>query len=179
MAIPILDVGCGVSVDLNSALSTIDNMINDILNGIDDITGAIADAVSSAIDALGTALGKMLPDLSGLIPDISFSAAVEALFDLIEGTLEYAAKLAELVLQFGEAILGAGLSIFDLIADAAAGLLDGLDPCSLIPEFKKGADGTVNKTPNNVGFSTEAAVKEEKTGLATTATITKPVGLLQ
>ena len=30
MAIPILDVGCGISKDLNSALSTIDDMINDI-----------------------------------------------------------------------------------------------------------------------------------------------------
>jgi len=175
----LITIGCGVSSDLSDALSAFDDMIHDIINGILDITGAVADAIGSIFNDIWGALGKMLPDLSGLIPDISFSAAVEALFDLIEGTLEYAAKLAELVLQFGEAILGAGLSIFDLIADAAAGLLDGLDPCSLIPEFKKGADGTVNKTPNNVGFSTEAAVKEEKTGLATTATITKPVGLLQ
>ena len=28
MAIPILDIGCGISKDLNSALSTIDDMIN-------------------------------------------------------------------------------------------------------------------------------------------------------
>jgi hypothetical protein len=163
----LLTIGCGVSIDLVDSLEKLDDMIADILNGIGDITGAIADAVASALDDIGTALGKMLPDISDLIPDISFQAGVEALLGFIKGTAQYAAKLAELILQFGEAILAAGLNIFDLIADAAAGLLKGFDPCSLIPEFKKGADGAVNKTPNNVGFSTEAAVKEEKTGLAT------------
>ena len=175
----LLTIGCGVSVDLVDALEKVDDMIADILNGIGDITGAIAAAVASALDDIGTALGKMLPDISDLIPDISFQAGIEALLGFVKGTLEYAAKLAELVLQFGEAILGAGLNIFDLIADAAAGLLKGFDPCSLIPEFKKGADGTTKKTPNNVGFSTEPAVKEVKTGLVTVARITKPVGLLQ
>ena len=49
---PIIAVGCGVSADLNDALSQVDNVITDILNGIGDITGAIASAVSSAIDAV-------------------------------------------------------------------------------------------------------------------------------
>ena len=175
----LLTTGCGVSADLVDSLSQLDDMIADILSGIGDITGAIADAVASALDDIGVALGKMLPDISDLIPDISFQGGITALLGFAEGSLEYLAKLAELTLQFGEAILGAGLSIFDMVADAAAGLLDGLDPCSLIPEFKKGADGTTKKTPNNVGFSTEPAVKEVKTGLVTVARITKPVGLLQ
>ena len=85
---PIIAVGCGVSADLNDALSLVDNLITDILNGIEDITGAIASAVSSAIDAVGVALGKMLPDLSGIIPNISFSAGIEELLDLVEGSLE-------------------------------------------------------------------------------------------
>ena len=114
---PIIAVGCGVSADLNDALSQVDNVITDILNGIGDITGAIASAVSSAIDAVGVALGKMLPDLSGIIPSISFSAGIEELLDLVEGSLEYAAKLAQLTLQFGQSILDAGLNIFDMIAE--------------------------------------------------------------
>jgi len=158
--IPLLDVGCGASVDLNFALSTIDNMINDILNGIGDITGAIADAVSSAIDALGTALSKMIPDLSGLIPDISLSGAIEGLLGLVEGSLGYLAKLAEITLQFGEAILGAGLNLFDMIADAAGALLKGLNPCSALPiDLAITPSGVVPK-PFSTSFSKLAAVPE-------------------
>jgi hypothetical protein len=174
MAIPILDVGCGVSVDLNSALSTIDNMINDILNGIDDITGAIADAVSSAIGELGTALSKMLPDLSGLIPDISLSGAIEGLLGLVEGSIGYLAKLAEITLQFGEAILGAGLNLFDMIADAAGALLKGLNPCSALPtDLALTAAGVVPK-PFNISFPTEAALAEIIAPKAIVNNITKP-----
>jgi hypothetical protein len=141
---PIIAVGCGISADLSAALSSVDNLITDILNGIEDITGAIADAVSSALDAVGVALGKMLPDLSGIIPSINFSAGIESLLGLVEGSLEYAAKLAELILDFGEAILGAGLNIFDMIADAAGALLKGLNPCgALKKDFSKAADGSV------------------------------------
>jgi len=162
MAIPILDIGCGASINLNSALSTLDNMINDILNGIEDITGAIADAVSSAISALGTALGGMLPDLSSLIPDISFSAGIDALLGFAEGSLGYLAKLAELTLQFGKAILNAGLNIFDMIADAALAFLKGLDPCSaLSDDFSIGADGVAKASAAAVKLAEEAGIKEE------------------
>ena len=162
MAIPILDIGCGASVNLNSALSTIDNMINDLLNGIEDITGAIADAVASAIGELGTALGSMLPDLSSLIPDISFSAGIDALLGFAEGSLEYLAKLAELTLQFGEAILNAGLNIFEMIADAAGAFLKGLDPCSaLSDDFSIGADGVAKAAAAAVKLAEEPAEKEE------------------
>jgi len=172
--IPILDVGCGVSAYLNSALSTIDNMINDILNGIDDITGAIADAVSSAIGELGTALSKMLPDLSGLIPDISLSGAIEGLLGLVEGSIGYLAKLAEITLQFGEAILGAGLNLFDMIADAAGALLKGLNPCSALPtDLALTATGVVPK-PFNIAFSTVAGIAEIAAAKAIVNNITKP-----
>ena len=151
--IPILDIGCGSSVDLNSALSTVDNMINDMLNGIGDITGAIANAVSSALGELGTALGKMLPDLSDLVPDISFSAGIDALLGFVEGSLGYLAKLAELTLQFGKAILNAGLNIFDMIADAALAFLKGLDPCSaLSDDFSIGADGVAKASAAAVKY---------------------------
>jgi len=141
---PIIAVGCGVSADLSAALSAVDNVITDILNGIGDITGAIADAVSSALDAVGVALGKMLPDLSGIIPNISFSEGVEALLDLVEGSLEYAAKLAQLTLQFGQSIIDAGLNIFDMIADALSAKLKGLNPCgALASDFSAAPDGSV------------------------------------
>ena len=173
----IIPTGCGVSLDLTDSLTKVDDMINDILNGIGDATGAIADAVAAALGNLEVSLGKMLPDISGLIPDISFQAGIEALLGFVKGTLEYAAKLAELVLQFGEAILGAGLNIFDLIADAAAGLLKGFDPCSLIPEFKKGANGAITKTPNNVGNAKKEAVYEPKPDGSTLTRVTKSVSL--
>lgn len=173
--IPILDVGCGVSVNLNSALSTIDNMINDILNGIDDITGAIADAVSSAIGELGTALGKMIPDLSGLIPDISLSGAIEGLLGLVEGSVEYLAKLAEITLQFGEAILEAGLNLFDMVADAAGALLKGLNPCSALPtDLALTAAGVVPK-PFNISFPTVAGIAEIAAPKVIFNRITKPI----
>ena len=161
MAIPILDVGCGISTNLNSALSTIDDMINDIINGIGDITGAIASAVSSAIGDLGTALGKMLPDISGLIPDISLSSGIEGLLDLVEGSVAYLAKLAELTLQFGESLLSAGLSIFDMVADALAAKLKGLNPCSaLSTDFALSADGVVKEAAAAISFASVAAPVE-------------------
>jgi len=158
---PIIAVGCGVSADLSAALSSVDNLITDILNGIGDITGAIADAVSSALDAVGVALGKMLPDLSGLIPNISFSAGIESLLDLVEGSLEYAAKLAQLIFQFGESILSAGLNIFDMIADAASAFLKGLNPCgALASDFSAAPDGSVVAKEIKAQFA-----KGEKAGL--------------
>jgi len=164
MAIPILDIGCGISKDLNSALSTIDDMINDIINGIGDITGAIADAVSSALDAVGIALGKMLPDLSGIIPSISFSEGIEALLDLVEGSLEYAAKLAQLTLQFGQSIIDAGLNIFDMIADALSAKLKGLNPCgALASDFNLTPSGSVVAKVTKAQFA-----KGEKAGLVET-----------
>ena len=174
MAIPILDIGCGISKDLNSALSTIDDMINDIINGIGDITGAIADAVSSALDALGTALGKMLPDISSLIPDISLSGAIEGLLGLVEGSLEYLAKLAEITLQFGQFILDSGFNLFDMIADAALAFLKGLNPCSALPiDASIGADGVAKEAPAAVGYGQVAAKKEPKKKKADFGTINK------
>jgi len=174
MAIPILDVGCGISKDLNSALSTIDDMINDILNGIGDITGAIADAVSSALDAVGVALGKMLPDISSLIPDISLSGAIEGLLGLVEGSLEYLAKLAEITLQFGKFILDSGLNLFDMIADAALAFLKGLNPCSALPiDASIGADGVAKAAPAAIGYGQVAAKKEPKKKKANYGTINK------
>ena len=174
MAIPILDIGCGISKDLNSALSTIDDMINDIINGIGDITGAIADAVSSALDALGTALGKMLPDISSLIPDISLSGAIEGLLGLVEGSLEYLAKLAEITLQFGQFILDSGFNLFDMIADAALAFLKGLNPCSALPiDASIGADGVAKEAPAAVGYGQVAAKKEPKKKKADYGTINK------
>ena len=168
MAIPILDVGCGVSTNLNFALSTIDDMINDILNGIGDVTGAIASAVSTAIGDLGTALGKMLPDISGIIPDISLSAGIESLLDLVEGSVEYLAKLAELTLQFAESLLAAGLSIFDMVADALAAKLKGLNPCSaLSTDFALSADGVVKEAAAAISFPTIAALGERKADIPT------------
>jgi hypothetical protein len=174
MAIPILDVGCGISKDLNSALSTIDDMINDILNGIGDITGAIADAVSSALDAVGVALGKMLPDISSLIPDISLSGAIEGLLGLVEGSLEYLAKLAEITLQFGKFILDSGFNLFDMIADAALSFLKGLNPCSALPiDASIGADGVAKAAPAAIGYGQVAAKKEPKKKKANYGTINK------
>jgi len=174
MAIPILDVGCGISKDLNSALSTIDDMINDILNGIGDITGAIADAVSSALDAVGVALGKMLPDISSLIPDISLSGAIEGLLGLVEGSLEYLAKLAEITLQFGKFILDSGFNLFDMIADAALAFLKGLNPCSTLPiDASIGADGAAKKSAAGIGYGNVAAKEEPKKPKANYGTINK------
>ena len=161
---PIIAVGCGVSADLSAALSSVDNLITDILNGIGDITGAIADAVSSALDAVGVALGKMLPDLSGIIPSISFSAGIEELLDLVEGSLEYAAKLAQLTLQFGQSILDAGLNIFDMIADALSAKLKGLNPCgALASDFNLTPSGSVVTKVTKAQFA-----KGEKAGLTET-----------
>ena len=174
MSIPILDIGCGISKDLNAALSTIDDMINNIINGIGDITGAIADAVSSALDALGTALGKMLPDLSSLIPDISLSGAIEGLLGLVEGSLGYLAKLAEITLQFGKFILDAGFNLFNMIADAALAFLKGLNPCSALPiDAAIGADGVAKEAPAAIGYGQVAAKKETKKKKADYGTINK------
>ena len=174
MSIPILDIGCGISKDLNAALSTIDDMINNIINGIGDITGAIADAVSSALDALGTALGKMLPDISSLIPDISLSGAIEGLLGLVEGSLEYLAKLAEITLQFGKFILEAGFNLFDMIADAALAFLKGLNPCSALPiDASIGADGVAKEAPAAIGYGQVPAKKEKKKKKTDYGTINK------
>jgi len=160
----LITIGCGVSSDLSDALSAFDDMIHDIINGILDITGAVADAIGSIFNDIWGALGKMLPDLSGLIPDISFSAAVEALFDLIEGTLEYAAKLAEIVLQFGRAILDAGLNIFDMIADALSAFLKGLNPCSALEKDFSIIDGAATEVAPAISCSTIGAVGEFPAG---------------
>jgi hypothetical protein len=105
----------------------------------------------------------MLPDLSGIIPSISFSAGIEELLDLVEGSLEYAAKLAQLTLQFGQSILDAGLNIFDMIADALSAKLKGLNPCgALKKDFSKTADG-VKTLVTKAQFA-----KGEKAGLTET-----------
>ena len=63
---------------------------------------------------------------------------------MVEGSLEYAAKLAQLTLQFGQSILDAGLNIFDMIADALSAKLKGLNPCgALASDFSAAPDGSV------------------------------------
>ena len=71
-----------------------------------------------------------------------------------------------------------GLNILDLVADGAAALLEGLDPCSVITNLTMNTDGDITSRPNGIATATVAALPETKTGLATKTIITKPVGLL-
>ena len=169
---------CGTSLDLTSILSQIDDIFGDILAGLEDVAGTVISALESAMESLASTLSSLMPDISDLIPDINFQAEMSGLLKMVSGSLEYLAKLAELTLKFGEKLLEMGLNILDLVADGAAALLKGLDPCSIIPNLTINADGVIASRPNGIATATEAAVVEVKTGLATVTTITKPVGLL-
>ena len=65
-----------------------------------------------------------------------------------------------------------GLNILDLVADGAAALLEGLDPCSVITNLTMNADGDITSRPNGIATATVAALPETKTGLATKTIIT-------
>ena len=169
---------CGTSLELTSILSQIDDIFGDILAGLEDVAGTVISALESAMESLASALGSLIPDISDLIPDISFQAEMTGLLNLVEGSLEYITKLAELTLKFGGKLLEMGLNILDLVADGAAALLEGLDPCSVIPNLTQNVAGDITSRANAIATATEAAVVETKTGLATVTKITKPVGLL-
>ena len=92
---------CGTSLELTSILSQIDDIFGDILAGLEDVAGTVISALESAMESLASALGSLIPDISDLIPDISFQAEMTGLLNLVEGSVAYLAKLAELTLKFG------------------------------------------------------------------------------
>ena len=169
---------CGAGAELTSILSKVDDIFADILAGLEDTAGSVIAALESAMDSLASTLSSLMPDISDLIPDISFQAEMSGLLKMVSGSLEYLAKLAELTLKFGETLLGMGLNILDLVADGAAALLKGLDPCSVIPNLTQNAAGEIASRPNAIATATEAAVVEVQTGLVTKTKITRTTTLL-
>ena len=106
---------CGTSLELTSILSQIDDIFGDILAGLEDVAGTVISALESAMESLASALGSLIPDISDLIPDISFQAEMTGLLNLVEGSVAYLAKLAELTLKFGGKLIEMGLNILDLL----------------------------------------------------------------
>jgi hypothetical protein len=73
--------------------------------------------------------------------------------------------------SWGEGLEKQGIDL-DKLLDALDGKGD-LDPCALIPNLQKGADGLITMAPNMPTFPTEGALKEIKSEISASATEAK------
>jgi len=159
---------CGANPELNTALSKIDDLKNEIVSKVDSLASEAASAFETGLADVKAGLDGLALDLPEL-PDVNFQSELTGLINdvdrtTIQGIAAFNTKLAQLELDFGDTLKEKGLSLDTLITDATTKLSSGGNLCELAPniEIPAGSSGT--------GVTTE---EKEERGSGTSITISE------
>ena len=160
---------CGANPELNTALSKIDDLKNEIASKVDSLASEAAAAFETGLADVKSGLDGLAIDLPE-IPPINFQSELTGLINdidktTIQGIAAFNAKLATLELDFGNTLKEKGLTLDSLITESTTKLSGGGNICDLVPniDIPAGNSGT--------GVTTEEI--EERVSNAATLTLTQ------
>ena len=158
---------CGANPELNTALSKIDDLKNEIASKVDSLASEAAAAFESKLADVKAGLDGLAIDIPE-IPSVNFQSELTSLINdvdktTIQGIAAFNSKLALLEKDFGDTLKEKGLTLDSLVTDATTKLSGGGNICDLVPnlEIPSSASGT--------GVTTQE-IEERGTGTSVTLT---------
>ena len=158
---------CGANEELNTALSKIEDLKNEISAKANSLASEASAAFESKLTEVKAGLDGLAIDIPE-IPAVNFQSEITSLINDVDkttaqGILAFNAKVAQLKQDFGDTLKEKGLTLDSLVTDATTKLSGGGNICDLVPnlEIPSSASGT--------GITTQE-IEERGTGTSVTLT---------
>jgi len=158
---------CGANEELNTALSKIEDLKNEISAKANSLASEASAAFESKLTEVKAGLDGLAIDIPE-IPAVNFQSEITSLINDVDkttaqGILAFNAKVAQLKQDFGDTLKEKGLTLDSLVTDATTKLSGGGNICDLVPnlEIPSSASGT--------GVTTQE-IEERGTGTSVTLT---------
>ena len=154
---------CGANAEFNSVQSKFESLLSDAVSGLESTASSLSSTLDSAVTSLTTDLRDLMPEVPSL-PDVNLQSLLTSLSSLTPGTPEYITLLAEITTKFGTELAAAGHTLETLITNARTQIEGGGDLCSVVPNFKKAADGLTDAVEEaKISKQSTVDALEEKT----------------
>ena len=143
---------CGASEEFNKLASQFSSIKDSLQGSLEGEIDALKSELTASLAVLEADIKGLIPELPE-IPDISFISEIQNLVSLPPGSLASLSALANIELQFGDALAEAGFALDSLVSDATAAFSGGIDLCGGgLPNFVIGPNGIPTLKPEDSGM---------------------------
>ena len=143
---------CGASEEFNKLASQFSSIKDSLQGSLEGEIDALKSELTASLAVLEADIKGLIPELPE-IPDISFISEIQNLVSLPAGSLASLSALANIKLQFGDALAEAGFALNSLVSDATAAFSGGIDLCGGgLPNFVIGPNGIPTLKPEDSGM---------------------------
>lgn len=143
---------CGASEEFNKLAGQFSSIKDSLQGSLEGEIDALKGELTASLAVLEADIKGLIPELPE-IPDISLISEIQSLVSLPAGSLASLSALANLKLQFGDALDEAGFALDSLVSDATAAFSGGIDLCGGgLPNFVIGPDGIPTLKPEDSGM---------------------------
>ena len=158
---------CGASEQFNKLANQFSSIKDSLQGSLEGEIDALKGELTASLAVLEADIKGLIPELPE-IPDISLISEIQNLVSLPAGSLASLSALANLKLQFGDALDEAGFALDSLVGDATAAFSGGIDLCGGgLPNFVIGPDGLPTLKPDDAGMPDGDPVDEDGADLVT------------
>lgn len=159
---------CGANPNQENVLNKINGIADEIVANLNADASATAAAVQGKLDEGLAELKKLVPELPSL-PPTNLQAEITSLLALSPTSLTYAASLAKITTDFGDALTKKGLSLDTLLKDGLTKITAGEDICGLVPNLEIAAGSTEAKETAGTAGQADTAPEAEVASVVATA----------
>ena len=143
---------CGASEEFNKLASQFSSIKDSLQGSLEGEIDALKSELTASLAVLEADIKGLIPELPE-IPDISFISEIQNLVSLPVGSPASLSALANIELQFGDALAEAGFVLNSLVSDATAAFSGGIDLCGGgLPNFVIGPNGIPTLKPEDSGM---------------------------
>lgn len=143
---------CGASEEFNKLASQFSSIKDSLQGSLEGEIDALKSELTASLAVLEADIKGLIPELPE-IPDISLISEIQNLVSLPAGSLASLSALANIELQFGDALAEAGFALDSLVSDATAAFSGGIDLCGGgLPNFVIGPNGIPTLKPEDSGM---------------------------
>ena len=158
---------CGANLNQENLLNKINEIADNVVANLDSDASTTAAAVQGKLDEGLAELKKLVPEIPS-VPSTNLQAEITSLLALTPTSLTYAASLAKITADFGDAITKKGLSLDTLLKDGLAKIAAGGDVCCLVPNLEIASGSTeVTESAGTAGQADTAPIEEEASVIET------------
>ena len=147
---------CGANLNQENLLNKINEIADNVVANLDSDASTTAAAVQGKLDEGLAELKKLVPEIPS-VPSTNLQAEITSLLALTPTSLTYAASLAKITADFGDALTKKGLSLDTLLKDGLTKIAAGGDVCGLVPnmEIESGSSEVKEKAATSGLASTD------------------------